>query len=142
MLWEPTVQPHEPQEAFGLLLFVLAEWPASFYSKQSALPSPWGSLSVPWSLPAVIFEISPLLFERRELPPPPAVMNARWPRPVSVTFSSLASPDSCSPGKCLPLSFSGAGLCLCPQGIFLCELCSLALEQDFKVRIPGIESPG
>lgn len=59
MLWDPTVQPHEPQEAFGLLLIVLAEWPASFYSKQSALHSPRGPLRPLVSSSSHFFEISP-----------------------------------------------------------------------------------
>lgn len=44
MLWDPTVQALEPREAFGLLLIVLAELPASFCSEESALHSPRSSL--------------------------------------------------------------------------------------------------
>ena len=68
MLWEATLRPHtRPGGPLVPLLIVLAELPASFYSKESASRSVWG-LSILSYLPLVTFEIAPsCLKDRRPL---------------------------------------------------------------------------
>lgn len=87
MLWEATLRPHTlPGGPLVPLLIVLAELPASFYSKESASHSVLG-LSILWCLPLVTFEISPLLFERQEA----SLINVRRPWPVVIKFSAIGS---------------------------------------------------
>lgn len=115
------------------LLIVRAELLAAFDSRESTLHSPWGPLGI---CHGSLLKAAPSSVTATRSP----FFNVRWAWPGVRKISSIASLGAWSPGKCLALDFSGT-LLVCPstQGIFLCDLCSPAVEGALEMEIPGVE---